>query len=243
MPDCAIFADTGAEPQRVYDYLNWLETQLPFPVYRVMWKDGLLDGIMEAGKGDRYVAVPFYTLQSNGKRGIGRRQCTREFKIQPVTQKIRGLIGLSKGERAKKGAVLVESWIGISRDEMTRMKDAREPWLLHRWPLIEKKMTRWHCLDWLQKNDYPLPGKSSCTFCPYHDNEFWLDMKTNDSEGWAQALMVDETIRDGFAKSDDLIGKQYLHRDCVPLKDADLTTARSAGQMSFLDECDGMCGV
>jgi len=35
MPDCAIFADTQAEPKHVYDWLDWIETQLPFPVYRV----------------------------------------------------------------------------------------------------------------------------------------------------------------------------------------------------------------
>ena len=35
MPDCAIFADTGAEPRKVYTWLDWLETQLPFPVHRV----------------------------------------------------------------------------------------------------------------------------------------------------------------------------------------------------------------
>lgn len=35
MPDCAIFADTQSEPQSVYEWLTWLETQLPFPVYRV----------------------------------------------------------------------------------------------------------------------------------------------------------------------------------------------------------------
>lgn len=35
MPDCAIFADTQAEPDHVYEWLDWLETQLPFPVYRV----------------------------------------------------------------------------------------------------------------------------------------------------------------------------------------------------------------
>ena len=35
MPDCAIFADTGDEPKAVYEWLKWLETQLPFPVYHV----------------------------------------------------------------------------------------------------------------------------------------------------------------------------------------------------------------
>ena len=35
MPDAAIFADTQWEPAAVYEHLGWLESQLPFPVYRV----------------------------------------------------------------------------------------------------------------------------------------------------------------------------------------------------------------
>src|SRR5436305_1172776 len=37
MPDCAIFADTGAEPAQVYDHFRWLTgpNVLPFPVYTV----------------------------------------------------------------------------------------------------------------------------------------------------------------------------------------------------------------
>jgi len=36
MPDCAIFADTGWEPQAVYDHLAWLRSPnvLPFPVHK-----------------------------------------------------------------------------------------------------------------------------------------------------------------------------------------------------------------
>ena len=29
MPDCAIFADTGWEPKRVYEWLDWLEDERP----------------------------------------------------------------------------------------------------------------------------------------------------------------------------------------------------------------------
>ena len=32
MPDCAIFADTHQEPPSVYDHLEWLKTQLRFPL-------------------------------------------------------------------------------------------------------------------------------------------------------------------------------------------------------------------
>ena len=35
MPAAAIFADTQDEPDGVYQWLNWLEQQLPFPVIRV----------------------------------------------------------------------------------------------------------------------------------------------------------------------------------------------------------------
>ena len=59
--DAAIFADTGAEPQRVYDHLDWLEGELPFPVHRVMWKDGLLENLKESIAGRRFAGAPFIT--------------------------------------------------------------------------------------------------------------------------------------------------------------------------------------
>jgi len=239
--DVAIFADTGAEPQRVYDYLEWLEDALPFPVHRVMWKDGLYENIKESIKGARFAGAPFFTESPTGKaEGMLRRQCTREFKIQPIIRKVRELVGLEYRQRAPKGEILVNQWIGISMDEIIRMKYAREKWILNIFPLIDKKMTRWHCLDWMQKRGYPRPEKSSCTFCPYHDDNFWRDMKDNDPQAFSQAVEVDEMIRGGVRGTKQKI---YVHRSLTPLADADLTTPESAGQMSMLDECDGMCGV
>lgn len=37
--EAAIFADTGWEPRKVYEWLDWLEKQLPFPVHRVQRGD------------------------------------------------------------------------------------------------------------------------------------------------------------------------------------------------------------
>ena len=64
MPDCAIFADTGWEPKRVYEWLDWLETQLPFPVYRVS-KGNLRDDIVNSFQKQRFASVPFYTESEN----------------------------------------------------------------------------------------------------------------------------------------------------------------------------------
>jgi len=241
MPDCAIFADTGAEPQKIYDYLDWLEDELPFPVYRVIHKDGLYENIKESISGARFAGAPFFTESPNGVgHGMLRRQCTREFKIQPITKKVRELCGLKKGERAPKGIIQAQQWIGISMDEIMRMKDAREHWLSHRWPLIDLNMTRWHCLEWMQKQGYPMPSKSACTFCPYHDDDTWQTMKQDDSTSFEQAVEIDELIRNGVRGTTQRI---YVHRSLTPLKSADLTTPKSAGQISWLDECDGMCGV
>ena len=69
-PDVAIFADTGWEPKAVYEHLDWLETQLPFPVYRVQHRNLKEDterGVDQDGKPG--VAIPVFTRQVGGKGG------------------------------------------------------------------------------------------------------------------------------------------------------------------------------
>lgn len=250
MPDCAVFADTGAEPQKVYEWLSWLEAKLPFPVHRVMHKDGLLADIMrkQAAAGaprERFVSAPFFTLHG-GKAGMTRRQCTREFKIQPIERFVRRtLLGLGHGERGPKEIVITQ-WIGISTDEMQRMKESRLGFVRHRFPLIDDvPMSRSQCLLWMQSKGYPLPSKSSCTFCPYHDDALWRDMKLNDPQAWGQAVEVDRHLRSGTAAvAEGLDSSLYVHRSCKPLEQVDLRNAADHGQLDmFAEECDGMCGV
>jgi len=237
MPDGAIFADTGAEPQYVYDWLDWLETQLPFPVYRVVHKEGLLEGIKSSFKGERLAAAPFFT-ESKGGGGMLRRQCTREYKVFPITRKLRELVGLKYRQKAPK-KTLVTQYIGISLDESIRMKPSREHWIQHEWPLVDNRMRRLDCLGWMQKNGYPEPGRSACTFCPYHSDAEWSDLKNNHPEDFQSAVKIDEMIRGGGTKE-----KLYLHRSLVPLTDADFATPEDRGQLTmFNDECEGMCGV
>ena len=106
-PDCAIFADTGWEPRAVYDWLEKLLKEIKsFPVYKVM-HGNIRDDLVAVSKEERadFVPIPFFTW--NG--GMGRRQCTREYKVSPITKKIRELGGKKNNP--------VELWIGISLDE------------------------------------------------------------------------------------------------------------------------------
>jgi hypothetical protein len=236
--DAAIFADTGWEPKKVYVWLDWLEKQLPFPVHRVQ-RSNLRDDLIarKNSTGQRFAAVPWHMLMPNGDRAMGRRQCTAEYKISPLTKKTRELIGLVPRQRAKE--VLCEMFIGISTDEALRMKHSQEAWKVHRWPLIEKSMSRSDCLAWMERKGYPMPPKSSCIGCPFHSDHEWRAIKA-DPEAWVDALEVDAAIR----QQPGMRGQQFMHRSCKPLAEVDLSTAADHGQVDmFNNECEGMCGV
>ncbi len=242
MVDCAIFADTGAEPQGTYDYLDWLETQLPFPVHRVT--AGNLRDVL-VGKASWVKGAdgrpPFFTINDKGQAGPLNRQCTRHFKIDIIRKKVRELIGLKARQRGPKTPV-VEQLIGISLDEAIRMKPSRDSYIVNRWPLIELGFHRYQCIKWLEERQYRVPPKSACTFCPYRDNAGWRDMRDNDPASWADAVEVDRTIRHGMPGMRK--SQAFVHRSLKPLDQVDLSTAEDRGQLNmFLNECEGMCGV
>lgn len=269
MPDCAIFADTGWEPRAVYDHLDWLMSGnvLPFPVH-IVSAGNIRDALLAAGDGNRWASIPAFakTVTPAGARvpvfdededgelvevatrrtttetvsiGMIRRQCTTDFKIVPIRRKVRELAGLTR--KRSPAYPVVECWIGISTDEIVRAKPSFEAWQVKRFPLIERRMSRRDCLAWLRRHDYPEPPKSACIGCPFHDNARWRHMRDHDVEAWADAVAVDRTLRTGLR---GIRGEVFLHRSCVPLDRADLTTAADRGQLDLWpNECEGMCGV
>lgn len=237
MPDCAIFADTQWEPQGVYDHLDWLETQLPFPVHRTTAGDIRADTLRELDQSNKRAAsIPAFT--SNG--GMAMRQCTRQYKVDPIHKKLRELIGLKPRQRAPK-EIVVRQWIGISTDEAVRMKPARDAWVQNTWPLIDAEMSRRDCLAWFERN-YPgrVLAKSACIGCPFHNDALWREMKINDPESFADAVEFDRAFRSGGKFKEE----RYLHRSCKPLDEVDFRNLEDMGQLNFFnEECEGMCGV
>jgi hypothetical protein len=240
-PRYAIFADTGWEPRAVYHHLEWLKAEASRHGIEVVVaaKSNLRDDLIEAcDLGTRFASIPFHIINEKGKPGMARRQCTKEYKIEVIQKKVRELLGYQPRQRIPKGAVV--QWIGISLDEIQRMKPSRVHWIVNRHPLIEKEMTRGSCLVWLERHGYPQPPKSSCIGCPYHNNRAWLEMKRNDPEAWAEAVEIDRKIRHiGRFK-----GQAFLHPQRVPLDQVNL----DENQMDifddgFINECEGMCGV
>lgn len=235
-PDCAIFADTGFEPAHVYTQLERLEAlaaQVQFPIHRVS-AGNIRDDAMDRARGNasRWASMPFHITTQGQRPGMLRRQCSSEYKIKPIRTKLREI-----QERPKPGSV--EMWLGISLDEIARMRPSSVKWITSRFPLVEKRMTRWDCIRWLDHRGYKVPNRSSCIGCPYHSRQVWADMKTTDPKSWQEAVEFDAAIR----KLPGLIGECYLHRSCTPLPEVHLSGDGQMELQLWSDECEGICGT
>jgi len=238
--DCGIFADTGYEPKSVMRYLEFLKKVLPYPIY-IVSKGNIRDDMLAAKGTTNFVVAPFFTQNKiTGKKGMVMRQCTNDYKIQPIRTKIRELCGVAKGKHFPKDKY-VEQWIGISTDEAGRMKPARDKYILNRHPLIEAKMSRQDCINYLKKENIPLPEKSACIVCPYHNDAYWHFMKTERPSEFADAVDFDKQVRNISRKEDEQL---YSHRSCKPLDEVEFDKKETDKQLDmFNNECEGMCGV
>lgn len=240
MPDFAVFADTHDEPKSVYDWLDWLEEQLPFPVYRVS-KGKLSDSIyvrpMKDGKRHCVQSnIPAFTVGG----GMIQRQCTSMYKIQPIVSEVRKRCKIKRGQKN----ITVTQWVGISWDELQRMKESRELYSKNRWPLIELRMRRIDCLNWMKSNGYPVPPRSACIYCPYKRDSEWRELKIHNPDEFEIACEIDERYR----KNKKIAGHGsdvYLHKSLKPLREVDFANDEDKGQQvwDFQAECEGMCGV
>ena len=268
MPEAAIFADTGSEPPEVYEHLDWLmtEAELPFPVYQAKYKHGsLTDHIrqtferhnMVAGRVGGYLPAPFHARHPDGSAGILRRECTQNYKIDTIRDAVKQLIlGMPPGKRCASRTPLVTQWIGISADEIERINWQGPNWTAKRFPFVERAwprepgelwMHRADCLAWMERHGYPLPPRSACTFCPYRSNREWRNLRDNSPDGWREAVEIDRMIRDmpdSEVAGLRLGGKLYVHRDLVPLEEADIDRDIDERQGNLWSaECEGMCGL
>tara|TARA_R110002020_G_scaffold75774_2_gene192538 strand:- start:724 stop:1551 length:828 start_codon:yes stop_codon:yes gene_type:complete len=236
-PDSAVFSDTGDEPAYVYSYLEMLaEWAKPYGVEVVTAQAGVLsEDTLKRGK---FVPIPLYTLHKDGTKGVLRRQCTREYKITPINKKVRELLGLKPRQRNK---YKVRALLGISTDEMQRMKPSWDKWVTNTYPLIDLGYARKDCYRIMADASLPEPKKSACIYCPYHDDGYWQYMKDELPVEFQKAVEFDEAIRNRTMKGAE--APAFVHKSCVPLSEA-VFNANDPRQVDlFNNECEGMCGV
>lgn len=252
VPDCAIFADTQWEPNAVYEWLDRLEREVaPFKIHRVTHGDireDTVSGVLPGGR--RFASMPFFLQvpvmalvvdedsdeeigrEDTGlrSRGMGRRQCSSEYKVKPIRKWLR-----------EQGCKSAEVWIGISTDEAHRMKPADVKWVTHRWPLIDAGLNREACQKYLvERIGSPAP-KSSCIGCPFHDDGYWARLKAESPGEFADAVAFDRQIR----RSGRMNSDQFVHPSMIPLGDIKEFKHENQSRMfidAFGNECEGVCG-
>lgn len=217
--EAAIFADTGWEPARVYWQLDRVEKHLAdagVPLYRVAKGNLRRDSVDPE---HRFASVPYFVRNPDGSDGMGRRQCTSEYKLAPIMRKCRELLGATPPNfrHVPRGNVATQ-WIGFSTDEIHRVNDRRENlYTKKRYPLLDLGMSRKDCQRYLTSVGWGDTAKSACIGCPFHGNAQWRDLRDNSPEEWADAVQFDRLIRKGGARGLPLNGEAFLHRSRVPL--------------------------
>ena len=241
--DHVIFADTQGELPETYEYLDYLQP--------IVERAGIGWHVVSAGNLERAITgvelaaganpTPPLTLKHpNGEKGrINGYKCSYDFKRSRIERQVKKLCG-------KPGAwksAAIEQWIGFSLDEVRRMRD--HPWMTNRWPLIELGMRRDDTIRWFSDNGHPTPPRSACWFCPNSGNERWSALKRDHPDLFDRAAQMDDAVRSARSFGTGTKGafadgvELFFHGSAVPLRDADIRTARqriaAAGQGELFD--------
>ena len=280
LPVAAIFADTGDEPQSVYDHLDYLEQchGSDIPIIRASVGHLSADVLSSLGndgcghigqppffvRADKQMEITSYDVDFTGSvdfetgqgslttvvtderqillplddGGMLWRKCTGDYKITPIRRAVREIW-------EKNGKVgTVEQLIGISFDELHRMKESGVGYIVNKYPLVEMKITRQQCADGSKARGYRPAPKSACRWCPFKSDVSWAYQKEYEPAEFEKSCDFDDALRADDRRLPGVQGKVYVHRSFTPLRMVNFDIASNDGKnLGFDNECEGMCGL
>lgn len=158
-PDLILFADTGGEKPHTYEHIVTLDDWLldkGFPGVTVV------QSVRKTGEHESLEAMCLRT-ETLPSVAFGFKTCSQRYKIRPQEKFLNiwqpAIEAWGRGERVTK-------LIGFDADESRRAKDYSSEKYDQRYPLIEWGWGREECVEAITRAGLPLPGKSSCFFCP-----------------------------------------------------------------------------
>jgi hypothetical protein len=216
-PDWIIFADTGAESNDSLLNLEKCRKEL-FPIIRIK------NFKRNANTHPQDVPVFFGNHQANNQR-----RCTSDWKVSIINKAVRKLYP----KKSKKKPVAM--MMGISTDEITRMKTHKLKSIEKIYPLIDLNLSRQDCYQIIEKYGWNAI-KSACYMCPYQ------------SKRWHENKEIDKAI--AFEKKLQSESKYkktpYLHLSARPIAEVyqmQLDQGDLFEEWDMDNECDGFCGV
>lgn len=228
-PNFAIFSDTGCEPKYVYEYFEWLRLHVKkkynFDII-IVSAGNLVNDVIDYINGNRKRAASLPLKLYNG--GIIMRQCTYDYKIAPLRKHLQKV----------RNSEIVNLWIGISLDEMERMKKSNVKYIKHYYPLVEYRITIDQIIKYFKDEKLKEPGKSACLICPFHSDQYWRMFKKQFPDEFSSVCDFDDKIRN----YPNLRSQTYLSNHRKPLRDIDFSYSNSLFP-ELIEDCDGLCGL
>lgn len=222
-PDRIVIADTGRENPMTWQYMEKytqpLMESLGLTIEIAPHSLATVDLYSHQGT----LLIPAFT-----ETGKFNGWCSGEWKRDVVERHL-------KRSRVKGGV----TWLGLSYDEKRRWQravDTERHGFTVRCPLVDLFLTTDDCKTIIENYGWPLPHRSSCWMCPHKTNAEWKHIKTHHPQEWKKAVELDREIREGDDRK-----AVWLHKDRVPLENADLSVLETG---EVFRQCSlGMCFV
>jgi len=214
IPDYSIIVDTERELSTTWEYYD--------AVLRV--ELGRVGVQLERVSKSRYATADLYSTDDENlllpvffdPAGKHPGYCSNEWKRRVIMRHCRAL-----------GIDECQNWLGISTDEMQRVRTGSRRWFQPRYPLIfDVPMSRGACVELVKRMGWPPAPRSSCWMCPHHSDHEWRIMPRND---FAKAVALEGELHRRRPNV-------YLHCERKPLDQVnfdDRQAAREGCQTGF----------
>lgn len=182
--DLILFADTGGEKPETYVYVKRFSDWLADHGY---------PEIITVKAPNRTLEEDCLNRKTLPSVAFGFKTCSQRFKGEPQDKFVRNwemaLKAWGRGEKVTK-------LIGYDADEPYRAKPFVSDRYANRYPLIEWDMGRDECVMTIEGAGLPLPGKSSCFFCPNMKEHEIRQLRETSPDLFQRALAMEENAHD-----------------------------------------------
>lgn len=232
--DLILFADTGAEMPYTYEYVEimnrWLKDHdmTEITVVRNLDEDG------------NRVTLEEHCLHYKNLPSIayGRKQCSVRFKVSPQDkfcnryepfkqiwsngEKINKYIGYDAGEERRKANAFVYD---IQDTKYNKI-----------YALIDWGWYREDCIRKIQEYGLPLPGKSSCFFCPSMKKHEIKKLKKEHPELYSRAIGIERNAKGNLLTIQGL-GRNYSWEDFINGVESQVSICGALGELDIACDC------
>lgn len=217
--DLIIFSDTGSEMPHTYQYLNdmniWLKSHgMPeIIILEYANKDGkrvTLENDCLSNNSLPSIAYGFKTCSLKHKKSVQDKYCNHNAQCIDIWgkgEKVNRFIGFDAGEEKRK----INAFVSNLQDKKFNTI----------YPLIDWGWYREDCIRVIQEEGLPLPGKSSCFFCPSMKKPEIKELKQKYPELYDRAIAIEDNAKENLISIQGL-GRNYSWKNFMEFEESQI---------------------